>query len=70
MRYSLVSGTAAADAFGSAIVTVRLRDDGGGIDSGQDTSPAQTFEITLRPVIPTSAGLRIFFGHIGPAVRE
>jgi hypothetical protein len=40
----------APDANGSAIVTVSLRDDGGTVDGGLDTSDAQTFQITVKPV--------------------
>jgi murein DD-endopeptidase MepM/ murein hydrolase activator NlpD len=42
--------TPAADAFGSASIQVRARDDGGTANSGLDTSPSQTFTITVRPV--------------------
>src|SRR5262249_19992284 len=41
--------TPAADANGTAVVTVRLRDDGGTDRGGQDTSAAQTFTITVNP---------------------
>ena len=40
----------AADAFGSADVTVRLKDDGGRANGGVDTSAEQTFTITVTPV--------------------
>jgi hypothetical protein len=36
----------AANAFGVATISVRLHDNGG----GQDTSDAQTFKITVKPV--------------------
>ncbi|MBL9137057.1 MAG: hypothetical protein JNK85_14390 [Verrucomicrobiales bacterium] len=39
--------TPAANANGTAVVTVRLKDNGGTADGGVDTSPAQTFRITL-----------------------
>ena len=42
--------TPAADANGSATVTVRLHDDGGTANGGQDTSTAQTFTITVTAV--------------------
>ena len=42
--------TPAANAFGSATVTVRAHDDGGTANSGVDTSAAQTFTITVTPV--------------------
>jgi hypothetical protein len=40
----------APDAFGVATVTVRLKDDGGKANGGQDTSPSQTFTITTTPL--------------------
>ncbi|MEQ2006820.1 MAG: Ig-like domain-containing protein [Limisphaerales bacterium] len=39
--------TPAPNAAGVAIVTVRARDNGGTLDGGADTSPAQTFTITV-----------------------
>jgi len=42
--------TPAADANGSAIVTVNIVDDGGTPNGGDDTSPDQTFTITVNPV--------------------
>ncbi|HEU4521268.1 MAG TPA: N,N-dimethylformamidase beta subunit family domain-containing protein, partial [Thermoanaerobaculia bacterium] len=42
--------TPAADANGSATVTVRLQDDGATDGGGADTSPEQTFTITITPV--------------------
>ncbi len=42
--------TPAANAFGTATITVRLRDDGGTARGGVDVSPAQTFSIEIRPV--------------------
>jgi HD domain-containing protein/Big-like domain-containing protein len=42
--------TQAANANGSATVTVRAKDDGGTSDGGEDTSPARTFTITVAPV--------------------
>ena len=42
--------TAAADANGSAIVTVRLSDDGGTANGGDDTSDDSTFTITVTAV--------------------
>jgi len=48
--------TPAANANGSATVTVRLRDDGGIDNGGSDTSAPQTFVITVTPVndLPTA----------------
>ncbi len=53
-----LSYTPAGDASGSAIVTVVLRDDGGTDNGGVDTSPSQTFTITVAPVndAPSFAG--------------
>jgi Bacterial Ig domain/HD domain len=42
--------TPAADANGTATVTVRARDDGGTANGGDDTSPAHTFTITVTAV--------------------
>ena len=42
--------TPAADAFGSATVTVYLMDNGGTANGGDDTSPTQTFTITVNAV--------------------
>ncbi|MBI2917309.1 MAG: tandem-95 repeat protein [Chloroflexi bacterium] len=42
--------TPATDANGSATVTVQLHDDGGAANGGADTSPAQTFTITVTEV--------------------
>ena len=42
--------TAAADAYGTATVTVRLHDDGGVANGGADTSAPQTFTITVGSV--------------------
>src|SRR5262249_47578176 len=42
--------TPAANANGSATVTVRLQDNGGTANGGQDTSAAQTFSITVNAV--------------------
>jgi large repetitive protein len=42
--------TPAPNAFGSAIVTVTLKDDGGTLNGGVDTSAPQTFTITINPV--------------------
>jgi hypothetical protein len=39
-----------ADTFGTATVRVRAKDNGGTANGGQDTSPAQTFTITVTPV--------------------
>lgn len=43
-----LSWTLAADANGAATVTVVLADDGGTASGGADTSPAQTFTITVN----------------------
>jgi hypothetical protein len=45
-----LSYTPAANAFGSATVTVRLKDNGGTANGGVDTSAAQTFTITVNSV--------------------
>ncbi len=45
-----LSYTPAANANGSATVTVKLHDDGGTANGGVDTSPAQTFTITVTAV--------------------
>ncbi|MCU0805277.1 MAG: DUF4347 domain-containing protein, partial [Burkholderiales bacterium] len=45
--------TAAANAFGSATVTVRSTDNGGVANGGVDTSAAQTFTITVNSVADT-----------------
>jgi hypothetical protein len=45
-----LSYTPAANANGSASVTVQLHDDGGTANGGVDTSTAQTFTITVTPV--------------------
>ncbi|MFO0929913.1 MAG: tandem-95 repeat protein [Gemmataceae bacterium] len=42
--------TPAPNVFGTAIVTVRLKDDGGTLVGGVDTSGPQTFTITINPV--------------------
>src|SRR5262245_59008603 len=42
--------TTAANANGSATVTVQIHDDGGTAKGGVDTSAAQTFTITVTPV--------------------
>ena len=42
--------TPAANAFGSATVTVYLTDNGGTSNGGDDTSPSQTFTITVNSV--------------------
>lgn len=42
--------TPAANAFGSATVTVQLKDDGGTINGGEDTSKVETFTITITPL--------------------
>ncbi len=46
----VLSFTPALDANGSATITLRLRDDGGTLNGGIDTSPTQTFTITVSPV--------------------
>ena len=45
-----LSYTAAADANGTATITVQLMDDGGTADGGDDTSPTQDFTVTVNPV--------------------
>jgi hypothetical protein len=42
--------TPAANAGGTATITVNLRDNGGTANGGVDTSPVQTFTITVTPV--------------------
>lgn len=42
--------TTAADANGSATITIRIADNGGTANGGVDTSATQTFDITLTPV--------------------
>jgi hypothetical protein len=42
--------TPAANAIGTATVTVRLMDNGGTANGGHDTSAVQTFTITVKPV--------------------
>lgn len=42
--------TPAPDAFGTATITVVLKDNGGTANGGVDTSTAQTFTITISPV--------------------
>ena len=45
-----LSYTPAANANGSAVVTVSVTDNGGTANGGNNTSPAQTFTITVNPV--------------------
>jgi subtilisin-like proprotein convertase family protein len=45
-----LSFTSAANAAGSAIITVRIHDNGGTANGGVDTSAPQTFVITVTPV--------------------
>ena len=45
-----LSYTPAPDAFGTATVTVQAQDDGGTANGGADTSPPQTFTITVNSV--------------------
>ncbi len=42
--------TPAANANGSATITLRLQDNGGTANGGVDTSAAQNFTITVNPV--------------------
>ena len=42
--------TPAPNAFGVATVTIVLKDNGGTANAGVDTSPAQTFNITINPI--------------------
>jgi Reelin subrepeat B/Bacterial Ig domain/Immunoglobulin domain/Immunoglobulin I-set domain len=53
--------TPAANAHGGAVVTVRLKDDGGASNGGADTSPAQTFALTIRSINdpPTVTGVSV-----------
>ncbi|MEE4174814.1 MAG: tandem-95 repeat protein, partial [Xanthomonadales bacterium] len=45
-----LSFTPADDAFGSAVVSVQVQDDGGTLNGGIDTSAVQQFTITVNPV--------------------
>ncbi len=45
-----LSYTPAADANGSAMITLELMDDGGTANGGDDTSPSQSFNITVNAV--------------------
>ncbi len=45
-----LSYTPAPDANGSALVTISVQDSGGVLNGGVDTSPDQTFSITVNPV--------------------
>jgi VCBS repeat-containing protein len=47
--------TPAPDAYGTATVQVRLRDDGGTANGGVDQSPIQTFTITVTPLTQVAA---------------
>jgi hypothetical protein len=38
---------------GTSTITVRLKDNGGTADGGQDTSPTQSFTVTVNNVLPT-----------------
>lgn len=53
----------AAGAVGSAEVTVRLKDNGGTADGGQDTSAPQTFRITVNLAAPSSLTATALFGR-------
>ncbi|NJN05508.1 MAG: tandem-95 repeat protein, partial [Rhodobacteraceae bacterium] len=46
----MLTYTPAVDANGTATITITLSDDGGTANGGVDTSPAQTFAITVTPV--------------------
>ncbi len=54
--------TSALDAFGSAVVTVRLHDNGGTASGGQDTSSPQTFTINVTPVNDAPVGIPTITG--------
>ena len=62
--------TAAADASGTATVTVRATDDGGTADGGTDTSAAQTFQIVVAAVNDapsfTGGAAQTVFENAGP----
>ena len=62
--------TPAADASGTATVSVRAVDDGGTADGGSDTSAAQTFQIVVAPVndVPgfTAGGDQSVLENAGP----
>jgi hypothetical protein len=45
-----LSFTPAPDAYGTAVVSVRLWDDGGLADGGRDTSELRSFTVTIAPV--------------------
>ena len=51
--------TPAADANGSATVTVRAVDDGGSANGGNDTSPPQSFAIGVTPVNDAPAAIEL-----------
>ena len=46
----MLTYTPAANAYGSATVTLRIHDNGGLEDGGVDTSAPRTFVITVKPV--------------------
>lgn len=49
--------TPSVNASGTATVTVRLKDNGGTENYGQDTSDPKTFSITITPVVDTQVSL-------------
>ncbi|MCA9194868.1 MAG: cadherin-like domain-containing protein, partial [Planctomycetales bacterium] len=51
-----LSFESAADAFGTATVSVQLHDNGGTVGGGQDTSSTQFFTITVNPVNDAPVG--------------
>jgi hypothetical protein len=62
--------TPALNASGTATITVQLHDSGGTANSGLDTSPAQTFTITILPVNqpPVLAAMPDQMVHLGATI--
>jgi hypothetical protein len=50
-----LSYTPATDQYGTAVVSVSGVDNGGSLNGGNDTSPAQSFTITVQPAPPVAA---------------
>jgi large repetitive protein len=48
--FATLTFTPAANAFGTATIGVKVQDTGGTAFGGQDTSPVQTFDITINPI--------------------
>jgi gliding motility-associated-like protein len=60
-----LSFTLAVNQTGTALVSVQLKDNGGILNGGVDTSPIQTFTITIHvlPVAPAAAAIQTFCGQ-------